>query len=83
MAIVQRIDAQKGEVMISCTRRHAGNGAAGGVVAGVNGGGTILGLVVRAVAAGESKIQIVEIQAQDSQQRAIPVVTSAATVKVQ
>ncbi|MGA7852352.1 MAG: cohesin domain-containing protein [Candidatus Acidiferrales bacterium] len=83
VAIVQRIDAQKGEVMISCTRRHAGNGAAGGVVAGVNGSGTMLGLVVRAVAPGESKIQIVEVQAQDSQQQAISVATSAATVRVQ
>jgi general secretion pathway protein D len=82
VAIVQRIDAQKGEVMISCTRRHAGNGATGGVVAGVNGSGTILGLVVRGVAAGESKIQIVEAEAQDSKQQRIPVVTGAAAVEV-
>jgi general secretion pathway protein D len=82
VAIVQQIDAQKGEVMISCTRRHSGNGAAGSVVAGVNGSGTILGLVVRGVAAGESKIQIVEAEAQDSKQQRIPVVTGAAAVKV-
>ncbi|MFZ1972075.1 MAG: hypothetical protein WAU89_04470 [Candidatus Acidiferrales bacterium] len=83
VAIVQRIDAQKGEVMISCTRRHAGTGATGGVVAGVNGSGTILGLVVRAVKPGTSKIQIVEVQAQDSRQQAIPIVASEATVRVQ
>ncbi len=45
VAIVQRIDAQKGEVMISCTR--------GPHTAGVNGSGTILGLVVRAVGSGD------------------------------
>jgi general secretion pathway protein D len=91
VAIVQSINSQKGEVMISCTRRHAGTGAANGAggggtvdgAAGVNGSGTVLGLVVRAVAAGESKIQIVEVQAQDSQQQAIAVVTSEARVRVQ
>jgi hypothetical protein len=83
VAIVRSINAQKGEAMISCTRRHSGNGAAGGAIAGVNGSGTILGLVVRAAKPGESKIQIVEVQAQDSQQEAIPVITGEAMVRVQ
>jgi general secretion pathway protein D len=94
VAIVQRIDAQKGEAMISCTRRQGSSVAAAGqfaaattagppAVAGVNGSGTILGLVVRALGHGESKIQILEVKAQDSQQRAIPVVTGEATVRVQ
>lgn len=98
VAIVQSINAQKGEVMISCTRRHARTGATGGATGaassphdevgqsakvGVNGSGTILGLVVRGIAAGESKIQIVEVEAQDSRQQSIPVETTEATVKVQ
>jgi general secretion pathway protein D len=88
VAIVQSINPQKGEVMISCTRRHAKTGAATGDgsaegATGVNGSGTIIGLVLRAVAPGESKIQIVEAEPQDSQQQAIPVTTSEATVRVQ
>jgi hypothetical protein len=58
--------------MISCTRNPGLPAAAGGP--GVNGSGTILGLVVRAVAPGQSKIQIAE---------AIAVVTGEAIVRVQ
>jgi general secretion pathway protein D len=75
VAIVQRIDAQKGEVMISCTR--------GPHTAGVNGSGTILGLVVKGVAAGDTRIQIVELKAQDSQQRNIPITSGDAAIRVQ
>jgi general secretion pathway protein D len=75
VAIVQRIDAQKGEVMISCTR--------GPHTAGVNGSGTILGLVVKGVAAGDARMQIVEVKAQDSQQRSIPIASGEAAIQVQ
>jgi general secretion pathway protein D len=75
VAIVQRIDAQKGEVMISCTR--------GPHAPGVNGSGTILGLVVKGVAAGDARIQIVELNAQDSQQRSIPITSREAAIRVQ
>jgi general secretion pathway protein D len=75
VAIVQRIDAQKGEVMISCTR--------GPHAPGVNGSGTILGLVVKGVAAGDARIQIVELNAQDSQQRSIPITSGEAAIRVQ
>ena len=75
VAIVQRIDAQKGKVMISCTR--------GPHTAGVNGSGTILGLVVKGVAAGDTRIQIVELKAQDSQQRNIPITSGDAAIRVQ
>ena len=75
VAIVQRIDAQKGEVMISCTR--------GPHTAGVNGSGTILGLVVRAVGAGDARIQITEASPQDSQQRSIPISSGEAVIRVQ
>jgi general secretion pathway protein D len=75
VAIVQRIDAQKGEVMISCAR--------GPHTAGVNGSGTILGLVVKGVAAGDARMQIVEVKAQDSQQRSIPITSGEAAIRVQ
>ncbi|MGC2270240.1 MAG: hypothetical protein WA608_25885 [Candidatus Acidiferrales bacterium] len=92
VAIVQSINAEKGEAMISCTRRQGGGTGAANSAAestagaqaatGVNGSGTIIGLVVRGIAPGESKIQIVEVQAQDSRQQPISVVTGEATVKV-
>jgi general secretion pathway protein D len=75
VAIVQRIDAQKGEVMISCRR--------GPHTAGVNGSGTVLGLVVKGVAVGDARIQIVELKAQDSQQRNISITSGEATIRVQ
>ncbi|HEY4951725.1 MAG TPA: hypothetical protein VIH88_15425 [Candidatus Acidoferrales bacterium] len=75
VAIVQRIDAQKGEVMISCTR--------GPHAPGVNGSGTILGLVVKAVGAGDTRIQITEASPQDSQQRSIPINSGEAVIQVQ
>jgi len=94
VAIVQTIDGKKGEAIISCTRRQESSVAAAGqfaeastagprAAAGVNGRGTILGLVVRAVGHGESKIQILEVKAQDSQQHPIPLLTGEATVRVQ
>ena len=75
VAIVERIDAQKGEVTISCTR--------GPHTAGVNGSGTILGLVVKGVAAGVAQLEIVEAKAQDSQQRSIPITSGGAAIRVQ
>lgn len=75
VAIVQRIDPLKGEVMISCTR--------GPHAPGVNGSGTILGLVVKGVATGDARIQIVETSAQDSRQQKIPIASGEAAIRVQ
>jgi general secretion pathway protein D len=75
VAIVQRIDAQKGEVMISCTRQPH--------TPGVNGSGTILGLLVRAVGPGDAPIQVLEARPQDSQQRNIPILSGEAVIRVQ
>jgi hypothetical protein len=49
----------------------------------VNGSGTLLGIVVRAVAPGRSALQILQVNARDSQQRTIPMVSSEAVVQVQ
>jgi general secretion pathway protein D len=50
---------------------------------GVNGSGTLLGLVVRAVAAGSSDLQVLQVNAHDSKQQTIPVVSGAGNVQVQ
>jgi len=75
IAVVQRVDAEHGQAIISATRQPN--------TPGVSGSGTLLGLVVRGKAAGTAKISIVQVNARDSQQKAIPLVTSEATVQVQ
>jgi general secretion pathway protein D len=75
IAIVQRIDQQRGDIIVSATRQPN--------TPGVNGSGTLLGIVVRAVAAGTSTLQILQVNARDSQQRTIPMVSGVATIQVQ
>jgi general secretion pathway protein D len=75
VAIVQRIDAQKGELVVSATRQPN--------TPGVNGSGTLLGIVVRGVAPGNSSLQVLQVNARDSQQRNIPMVSGEANVQVQ
>jgi hypothetical protein len=75
VAIVQRIDAQKGELVVSATRQPN--------TPGVNGSGTLLGIVVRGVAPGSSPLQVLQVNARDSQQRNIPMVSGEATIQVQ
>ena len=75
IAIVQRIDAQRGEVVVSATRQPN--------TPGVNGSGTLLGFVIRAVAPGTTTLQVLEVNAHDSQQQQIPMVSGEATIQVQ
>jgi general secretion pathway protein D len=75
IAIVQRIDQQKGEVIVSATRQPN--------TPGVNGTGTLLGIVIRGVAPGTSTLQVLQMNARDSQQRSIPMVSGEATIQVQ
>jgi general secretion pathway protein D len=75
IAIVQRVDKEHGQAIISATRQPN--------TAGVNGTGTIMGIVVKALAPGTSNLTIVQVNAKDSQQRPIPLVTSEATLQVQ
>jgi hypothetical protein len=42
-----------------------------------------MGIVVKAIAPGTSNLSIVQVNAKDSQQRPIPLVTSEATLQVQ
>jgi general secretion pathway protein D len=74
IAVVQRIDQQKGEVVVSATRQPN--------TPGVSGTGTVLGLVVRAVAPGTARLQILQVNAHNSQQQPIPIVSGEATVQV-
>jgi general secretion pathway protein D len=74
IAIVQRIDAQRGEVVVSATRPPG--------TVGVNGTGTVLGIVVHALAPGTSHLQILQVNAHNSQQATIPMVSGEATIQV-
>jgi hypothetical protein len=75
IAIVQRVDTEHGQAIISATRQPN--------TQGVNGSGTLLGLVIKGKAAGTAKISIVQVNARDSQQKVIPLVTGEATIQVQ
>jgi len=75
IAIVQRVDAEHGQAIISATRQPN--------TPGVSGSGTLLGLVVKAKAVGNAKLSIVQVNAMDSQRKSIALVTGEATVQVQ
>jgi general secretion pathway protein D len=75
IAIVQRVDKEHGQAIISSTRQPN--------TPGVSGSGTLLGIVIKALAPGSSNLSIVQVNAKDSQQKLIPLVTSEATLQVQ
>jgi general secretion pathway protein D len=64
-----------GQAIISATRQPN--------TAGVSGTGTIMGIVVKAIAPGNSNLSIVQVNAKDSQQKPIALVTGEATLQVQ
>jgi general secretion pathway protein D len=74
VAIVQRVDRERGQAIISATRMPN--------TPGISGTGTIFGIVVRGVAPGSSPLSVLQVNARDSQQRAIPLMTSEATLNV-
>jgi len=75
IAIVQQINKERGQAIISATRQPN--------TPGVNGSGTLLGVVVKGITPGTTNLSIVQVNAKDSQQKPIPLVTSEATIKVQ
>src|SRR5256886_15291222 len=75
IAIVHQTFKDKGQSIISATR--------GPNTAGVSGGGTLLGIVIKGLAPGSSNLSIVQVNAKDSQQNLIPLITSEARVQVQ
>jgi general secretion pathway protein D len=75
IAIVQRVDQDHGQVIVSASRQPN--------TPGINGTGTLLGFVVRGVAPGDARLQVVQVNAKDSQQRPIPMISGEATIHVQ
>jgi general secretion pathway protein D len=75
IAIVERVDKEHGQAVVSATRQPN--------TPGVNGSGTLLGIIIRGVGPGSSSLQVVQVSARDSQQRTIQLVSGEATVKVQ
>jgi len=74
IAIVQRVDKERGQAIVSATRMPN--------TPGVSGTGTLFGVVVRGVAAGTSPLSVLQVNARDSQQRPVQLVTSEASVRV-
>jgi general secretion pathway protein D len=75
IAIVHQPFKDKGQSIISATR--------GPNTPGVSGSGTLIGIVIKGLAAGSSNLSIVQVNAKDSRQNSIPLITSEATVQVQ
>jgi general secretion pathway protein D len=75
IAIVYQPFKDKGQAIISATRRPN--------TPGVSGSGTLIGIVVKALTPGSSNLSIVQVNAKDSQQKLIPLITSEATLQVQ
>jgi general secretion pathway protein D len=74
IAIVLQVDKEHGQAIISATRQPN--------TPGTSGTGTIMGIVIKALAPGTSNLSIVQVSARDSQQRPIQFVTSEASVQV-
>jgi general secretion pathway protein D len=74
IAIVQRVDKERGQAIISATRMPN--------TPGISGTGTLFGVQIRAIAPGNATISIVQVNARDSQQRPIQLVTGEAKVQV-
>jgi general secretion pathway protein D len=66
--------AEQGQAIISATRQPN--------TAGASGTGTIIGIVIKALPPGASTLSGVQVNARDSQQRPIQLVTTEATVQV-
>lgn len=75
IAIPWQVLKEKGQAIISATRPPS--------TPGVSGSGTLIGVVVKALAPGSTNLSIVQVNAKDSQQKAIQLVTSEATLQVQ
>jgi general secretion pathway protein D len=75
IAIVSQHFKDKGQSIISATRQPN--------TPGVSGNGTLIGIVVKGIAPGSTNLSIVQVNAKDSQQKLIPLVSSEATLQVQ
>jgi general secretion pathway protein D len=74
IAIVHREDKERGQAMIAATRQPN--------TPGVSGSGTLLGVVIKALAPGTTNISIVQVNAKDSQLKPMALLTGEATIQV-
>jgi general secretion pathway protein D len=74
VAVVQRVDQERGQAIVSATRMPN--------TLGISGTGTVFGIVVRGVAPGTSTLSILQVNARDSQQRPIQLITSEAALTI-
>jgi general secretion pathway protein D len=74
IAIVQGGDKAHGQAMIAATRQPN--------TPGVSGSGTLLGVVIKAIAPGSTNLAIVQVNAKDSQMKPLPLLTSEAAIQV-
>jgi general secretion pathway protein D len=74
IALVQSVDHKRGQAVISLTRQPNS--------VGVSGNGIVASVVLRAIGSGPSNLSIVQINARDSQQKRIPILTGDALLLV-
>ena len=75
IAIVHQENQQQGQVVVSASRLPN--------TPGISGTGTLLGIVIKAIAPGTSQLQILQVNARDSQQKPIALTSGTASVQVQ
>jgi general secretion pathway protein D len=75
IAIVQHVDQKAGEIIVSAARQPNSSG--------VSGSGTLLGFAIRAIGRGTTSFEILQTNAQDSQQKQIQLFSRKASVEVQ
>lgn len=74
VSIFHRIDPTKGDVILNAMRPPK--------TAGVSGSGTLIGIVVKALAPGTSPLEIEQVSARNSQQKAVNFTTQSASISV-
>jgi general secretion pathway protein D len=74
IALVQRIDKQRGQTLVSLSRPPN--------TTGINGTGKLLSVVVRAIGEGSSRLSIVQTSPRDSRQKQIAIETQQASLDV-
>jgi general secretion pathway protein D len=75
IAIAQGEPTPQGQLVVSATRRPN--------TPGISGTGTLFGIVIKAIAPGNSQLQILQVNARDSQQKPLVITTGTATIQVQ
>ena len=75
VALVQRIDKDRGQAIVSAARPPG--------ALGISGNGPLMLIVLRGVAVGASPISVLQVNARDSQQKPIAMVSGEAAIRVQ